>query len=155
MKKLLLVLSALPLLLSGVSCGKDNDCTDKTIASEAGTITAYAAANNIIGTTHASGIYYQITNPGTGTAPTISSDCKIQYMGKLLDGTVFAPQTTTPVTVQVAGTIPGFQVALQLLKEGGTIKVIIPSALAYGCAGSGSIPSSAILYFEIELIDVI
>jgi FKBP-type peptidyl-prolyl cis-trans isomerase FkpA len=155
MKKIVLVLSALGLLFSGTSCLKDNECQDKTIQSEAGAMSSYAASNGITGVTHSSGIYYQITTTGTGPNPTLASSVSIRYTGKLLDGTTFDSQTGAPVTMQVGGTIPGFQLALQLLQEGGTIKVLIPSALAYGCEGNGPIPGNSVLYFEIQLVDIL
>jgi FKBP-type peptidyl-prolyl cis-trans isomerase len=33
--------------------------------------------------------------------------------------------------------------------------LIIPSSLAYGCNATGPIPGDAVLYFEIELVDVL
>jgi FKBP-type peptidyl-prolyl cis-trans isomerase len=32
--------------------------------------------------------------------------------------------------------------------------LIVPSALAYGCNGRAIIPGDAVLFFEIELVDV-
>lgn len=155
MRKIALVLLALPLLFSTTGCIKDNGCQDRTIQSEQGAIDAYVAANSITPTTHSSGIVYQITTVGTGVSPTITSTVAVRYVGKLLDGTVFDSQTGTPVQFQVGGTVPGFQLGLQLLKEGGTMKLLIPSSLAYGCTGNGPVPGNAIVYFEIELVDVI
>jgi FKBP-type peptidyl-prolyl cis-trans isomerase FkpA len=51
--------------------------------------------------------------------------------------------------------IQGFQTGLKLIQKGGRIKLIVPSALAYGCKGYGSVPGNSILYFEVELIDVL
>lgn len=133
----------------------DDGCQDKTIQSEEAAINAYAAANGIVGTRHSSGVYYQVTVSGVGQTPTVNSQISVRYTGKLLDGTVFDSQTTTPAIFNLGGTIPGFQIALQQVSEGGTIKFIIPSSLAYGCNGSGTIPSNSILYFEVQLIDVI
>jgi FKBP-type peptidyl-prolyl cis-trans isomerase FkpA len=156
MKKTVLVLLTLPLLLAGSSCIKDNGCQDKTVESEVGAMDAYASANGITTIVHASGIRYQIMNPGTGTQPSITDKVSVRYTGKLVsNGTVFDSQTGTPVTFQVAGTVPGFQIALQLLKEGGVIKVIIPSSMGYGCGGSGPIPGNSVIFFEVELVDVI
>ncbi len=141
-------------VFTGSSCIKDTGCQDKTIQSEQAAMAAYAAANGIVGTTHSSGVYYQIVTPGSGPTPTTASQVSVKYTGKRLDGTVFDAQTTTPVTFTVGGTIPGFQIGLQLIQKGGVIKMIIPSSLAYGCAGQGSITSNTILFFEVELIDV-
>jgi FKBP-type peptidyl-prolyl cis-trans isomerase FkpA len=51
--------------------------------------------------------------------------------------------------------IPGWTECLQLVKEGGKIKLIIPAELAYGDQGAGAqIPGGATLVLEIELIKV-
>jgi FKBP-type peptidyl-prolyl cis-trans isomerase FkpA len=44
---------------------------------------------------------------------------------------------------------------LPLIKKGGVIRLIIPSSLAYGCNAAGSIPGDSVLYFEVELVDVL
>ncbi len=155
MKKIITVLSALSLLLAGTGCIKDTGCQDKTLASEAGAIATYATSHSINGTTHSSGIYYEIITVGIGPNATIMDNVKVKYTGKFLDDTVFDSDNGTPVTLQVGGTIPGWQIALQQLKEGGKIRVLIPSTLAYGCAGRTGIPGNSILYFDIELIDIL
>lgn len=155
MKKLSVV-ALLYIVFSGASsCVKDDTCQNKTIQSEAAAIAAYAAANGITGTTHSSGIYYQVTVPGTGITPTANSTVSVRYTGKLLNGTVFDSQTTAAVNFPLGGTIIGFQIGLQQVAKGGTIKFIIPSSLAYGCNGTGTIPGNSILYFEVQLVDVL
>jgi len=137
------------------ACVKNNECQDKTPQSEQATMSAYAAANGITGTFHSSGVYYQVTTPGSGPTPTVTSQVSIRYTGKLMDGTIFDSQTGSPVTFGLGGTIPGFQIGLKPVQKGGVIKMIIPSSMAYGCAGSGSIPGNAILFFEVQLVDVL
>lgn len=141
------------LILSG-SCLKDNTCRNKSVDSEDGAMQALAVANGMTATRHSSGLYYEITNPGSGVTPTGSSNISVRYVGKLSNGTVFDQQTTPTSFYPVNGFIAGWQVGIPLLKEGGSIKLIIPSALAYGCIQQGSIPANSILYFEIDLVDV-
>ncbi|HEV7780727.1 MAG TPA: FKBP-type peptidyl-prolyl cis-trans isomerase [Chitinophagaceae bacterium] len=155
MKKIIVVLAALPLLLTGTACIKETGCQNKTIQSETGAMTAFAAANSINGTTHSTGLIYEITQAGTGANALPTSNVKVRYTGKYLDGNAFETVQVTPAEVRVDGTIPGWQIALQLLNEGAKIKVIIPSALAYGCGGKAPIPGNTILYFEIELVDIL
>ena len=71
-----------------------------------------------------------------------------------LDGTVFET-TTTPVTFGVNEVIVGWQIGIPLVQKGGTIKMIIPSSLAYGCSGRGSIPGNTILFFEVRIVDIL
>jgi len=154
MKKIFFAFSVLVTLFAGDGCVKDAPCKDKTVQSEQAEIVNYAAANGISATAHSSGLYYQVTNPGSGPTPTSGSRVFIKYTGKLLNGTVFDQQTTNPVSYGLSGMIQGFQIGLPLIQKGGTIKLIVPSSLGYGCNGFGSVPPNSILYFEVELTDV-
>jgi FKBP-type peptidyl-prolyl cis-trans isomerase FkpA len=130
-------------------------CTNVRPENEEAQITTYAAANGLSVTKHSSGLYYQVVNAGTGVSPNLSSKVFITYTGKLLNGTVFDQNNNSINTGWVLrDLIEGWQIGLPLIKKGGTIKLIVPSALAYGCNGAGSIPSNAVLYFEINLVDV-
>jgi FKBP-type peptidyl-prolyl cis-trans isomerase len=154
MKKILFVSVFAGLLFGNNSCSKNEVCKNKSIDSERGEITAYAAANGITATEHSSGIFYQVMNPGNGPAPTVYSTVSVKYIGKFLNGQVFDSQTTTPISTLLGQTINGWQLGLPLIQKGGSIKLIIPSSHAYGCTGYGPIPSHSILYFEIDLVDV-
>jgi len=154
MRKMALIAFLFCMLFTGNSCIKNTDCTPKTVQSEQGTIVNYAATNGISATAHNSGLYYQVINPGTGPRPTSASTVSVRYTGKLLDGTVFDSQTGTPVSFTLNGVIAGWQIGLPLIQKGGTIKLIIPSSLGYGCTGFGTVPANSILYFEIDLVDV-
>ncbi len=151
---ILLLLGSMLLLVNG-ACFKNDLCKNKSIDSERATIQAYAVANGITATEHSSGIFYQIINPGSGTVPTASSNVSVKYIGKLTSGMIFDDKTTTAVNIGLSQTIKGWQYGMPLIGEGGMIKLIIPSSLGYGCTGFGTVPESAILYFEIELIDVL
>ena len=158
MKKFLSIISISILLLGTSSCLKDVDsCTPKSVQTEASAIAAYATANGINGTTHPSGIYYEIVNPGSGPTPTISSTVTANYVGKFITNNSTFDQTTPatgPAAFPLNGVIAGWQIALPLIQKGGTIKFIIPSSLAYGCTGFRSIGPDEILYFEVTLVDV-
>src|SRR5436309_12933575 len=116
MKKVL-ILGFLPVLFFG--CFKSGTstppCTDVTPASEEAQIVAYCDANYIIYTKDSSGIFYQILNPSTGTAPTLNSTVSVTYVAKYLDGTLLDQTTTTPFTSQLNGLIVGWQIGLRLI----------------------------------------
>jgi FKBP-type peptidyl-prolyl cis-trans isomerase FkpA len=153
MKIVLIAFSVFAALFAGSGCKTNTPCKDKTVQSEQAAIINYATTQGISATAHSSGLYYQVTNPGSGPAPTASSLVFIKYTGKLLDGTIFDSRTT-PISSRLNEMILGFQIGLPLIQKDGTIKLIIPSALAYGCNGFGTVPGNSVLYFEIELTDV-
>ena len=136
------------------SCIKDTSCKPKTVASEEAEMQNYATTIGMTATRHSTGVYYQILNQGSGPAPTFNSVLSVRYTGKLLNGTIFDSQTTNPVSFPLGQVILGWQVGLSLIQKGGVIRLIIPSSLAYGCQGRGTIPANAILYFDVELVDV-
>jgi FKBP-type peptidyl-prolyl cis-trans isomerase FkpA len=153
-KKLLLLFGVSAILLSSSGCLGNGDCKDKTVQSEDQAMRDYASANAMIVAQHSSGMYYQILNPGSGAAPTSSSQVSVKYTGKFTNGTIFDQKLTATSLYPLAGFIPGWQLGLPLIQKGGTIRLIVPSSLAYGCKDSGPIPGNSILFFEIELVDV-
>ena len=155
MKKLAFILSVPFIFFLSGGCIKDSQiCQQKTVDSEDAVMLSFAAANGITATKHSSGMYYQIINPGSGVTPTSTSTLSVKYKGTLTDGTVF-DQQTSPVSFSLGGVILGWQLGMPLIKKGGSIKLIIPSSFGYGCTANGPIPAYSILYFEIDLIDVL
>lgn len=157
MKKILLLLALFTVLFS--ACKKSDSSTstvDPAVQAKADDdkIQAYLKANpSITATKDPSGLYYQILNPGTGVNPTTKSTITVAYTGKYLDGTVF--QTLPNFTsVLGAGLIQGWQIGIPFIKTGGRILLIIPSGLAYGLPGKGSIPPNTVLIFTIDLFAV-
>jgi FKBP-type peptidyl-prolyl cis-trans isomerase FkpA len=119
-------------------------------------IQAFAVTNGINATAHSSGIYYEIISPGTGKTPSANSSIVITYTGKLMDGNVF-DERTTPNTQEpwpLNGLIQGWIIGIPLIKEGGRIRLIIPSSLGYGCEQYYSIPGNSVLYFDVSLVEV-
>ncbi|MEO0369106.1 MAG: FKBP-type peptidyl-prolyl cis-trans isomerase [Pseudomonadota bacterium] len=104
----------------------------------------------------ASGLQYEVLREGKGEAPQADSMVELHYMGKTIDGTVFdsSYDRGAPATFSTAGVIPGFSEGIQLMKEGGKIRLFIPAAMAYGENGPPSIGPNQALIFEVELIDV-
>lgn len=108
--------------------------------------------------TTASGLQYTIKTEGTGKKPTPNDVVTVEYEGRLIDGTVFDSSKQNggkPISFPVNQVIPGWQEAIQLLKEGGEATFFIPAKLAYGEQGAGEkIGPNATLIFDVKLVKV-
>ena len=62
-------------------------------------------------------------------------------------------QIINPGTGNTPSLSDSIKIGLPLIKKGGHIKLVIPSSLAYGCSGYGTIPPNTPLFFDINLID--
>jgi peptidylprolyl isomerase/FKBP-type peptidyl-prolyl cis-trans isomerase FklB len=106
-----------------------------------------------------SGLQYRIlhSGPSGGLRPKPADEVKVNYEGKLLDGSVFDSSFDRgqPAVMTVRDLVPGWQEALQLMQPGDEWLVYLPSNLGYGAHGAGPIPPNAVLVFKLELIDVL
>lgn len=105
----------------------------------------------------ASGLQYEVVKMGKGEKPTETSNVKVHYTGKTIDGTTFDSSIgKDPVQFQVNGVIKGWTEALQLMPVGSKFKVYIPESLAYGAGGAGEVikPFSTLI-FEVELLEIV
>jgi FKBP-type peptidyl-prolyl cis-trans isomerase len=99
------------------------------------------------------------TKLGTGNEVKSGDIVCIDYKGTLLDGKVFdeSYKRGQPFVTQigVGQVIPGWDLGIVGLKEGGKRKLTIPADLAYGPRATGSIPANSTLIFEVELVKII
>ena len=119
-------------------------------------LTENAKKSDII--TTKSGLQYQVLQAGTGKSPKANSKVKVNYEGRLLDGTVFDSSIARnhPVEFQLSQVIQGWTEGVQTMKEGGKTRFFIPANLAYGDVGSGdAIGPNSVLIFDIELLQVL
>ena len=154
MKKTLGLLFVISVLLN--SCGKSDvsGCQPASVASERTQMIAYCNSNSINYTEEVSGLLYEIIVPGSGVSPNTTSVISVVYTGKLFTGTTF-DATANPISLSLSSVIDGWKIGLPLIKKGGRIKLVIPSALAYSCTGAGnSIPPNTPLFFDVTLTDV-
>jgi rhodanese-related sulfurtransferase len=93
---------------------------------------------------------------GEGKEAVSGMSVKLEYTGKLIDGTVFDTSKGKKPLEFIIGTntvVPGFEKGVMGMKVGGVRTVNIPPELAYGSQGvPGVIPPNSVLIFEIELI---
>jgi FKBP-type peptidyl-prolyl cis-trans isomerase FkpA len=150
----ILILSLITSFFSACLKETKGGCKPATPQSEEGAIQAYAASNGISAVKHSTGLFYEILSEGTGTRPTLNSVVGITYTGKTTNNVIF-DQSTTQKDWPLDRLIAGWQIGLPLIKEGGSIILLVPSSMAYGCESpSPQIPSNSILVFNINLLDV-
>lgn len=102
------------------------------------------------------GLLFEVITEGEGAQPGTSDSVRLNYTGRLSDGTEFDSTKGTPVTFGVSNLIPGFTEGLTMMKPGGTYRIFIPADLGYGSRGAGGvIPPGAALDFTIELLEVL
>lgn len=100
------------------------------------------------------GTQYKIISAGNGVKPADGDFVQVNYRGSLLDGTEFDRSVEgKPANLKVSGLISGWRTVMPLIPVGSKWQVWIPSALAYGERGAGSVigPNEA-LVFDIELV---
>ena len=88
--------------------------------------------------------------------PKAGESVVVHYVGWFTDGKVFdisygKPRPAT-YQLQPEKLIAGWIEALQLMKQGGVYRFLIPPGLAYGEKGKDAIPPNATLVFQIELL---
>ncbi|PKP42850.1 MAG: peptidylprolyl isomerase [Bacteroidetes bacterium HGW-Bacteroidetes-10] len=105
----------------------------------------------------ASGLQYKIINPGSAMMPVALDTVSVYYRGTLIDGTEFDSSMGNPEPVKfpVNAVIPGWSEGIQLIGEGGKIRLFIPSELAYGAQQAGpTIGPNSTLIFDVELVKI-
>lgn len=131
-------------------------CTNKTPESEQQAMLDYATTQGFNMSLHPSGMYYEVITPGSGAIAMPESRIYVKYVGRLISSNVIFDQQDNHTLTgwQLQGLIPGWQLGIPLIAVGGKIRLIVPSALAYGCRPYATLPADAVLFFEIELVDI-
>lgn len=102
---------------------------------------------------------------GTGAQAKPGDTVSVLYVGQLQDGTVFdssAAHNNQPLTFVLGtqGLIPGFQIGVNGMREGGERLMAVPPALGYGAQdikdanGKIIIPANSTLVFDVKLVKV-
>jgi len=107
--------------------------------------------------TTASGLQYRVERGGRGATPSADSTVRVNYVGRLLDGSEFESTYATdhPAEFPLNRVMPGLREGLMLMTPGAKSRLWVPAALAYGEAGvPGQIEPNATLVFDVELLEV-
>jgi|SRR5688572_4667320 len=132
---------------------------EKQISVDDATLQKYIKDNNLKAEKTASGLYYIITQKGTGPTPKPGQIVAVNYRGTTLDGKEFdsSAKSGVPFEFQIGQgqVIRGWDEGIALLNKGTKATLLIPSTMAYGQQGAGAdIPADASLRFEVELVDI-
>ncbi|MTB49689.1 FKBP-type peptidyl-prolyl cis-trans isomerase [Lewinella sp. W8] len=108
------------------------------------------------------GYFYEILSPGAYNPLAEGDIVTAHYRGQFLDGTVFDDSRPRgePLRFTVGELIPAWNLALQRVQPGGAIRILTPSALAYGAGGlvgprgDTLVPAHTVLEFIIEDINI-
>ncbi|MEJ7560281.1 MAG: FKBP-type peptidyl-prolyl cis-trans isomerase [Pedobacter sp.] len=145
-------------LLAGVilSCEKPEPYDEEAqYLKDEAIIKHWADTSKVALTKDPSGLYYTIINPGTGLkSPTQTDTLSVLYSGKLLTDTVRVSSTSDEVTYNfvLANSIEAWKIGLPLIKEGGIIRLVVPSKMAYrNFDVVAGVPKNSVLDFQITL----
>lgn len=145
---------------------------EKSKENEPALIAKYIADNNIVVAPTSSGLYIIVNKEGNGKTVQNGSAVTVDYVGRFLDGTVFdcsredvAKKSGTyteqrqyePLTYKAgnSGLVAGWEEGVMGQSAGTELTLIMPSSLAYGAKGAGSvIPPYTPLIFEITILSV-
>lgn len=134
---------------------------DQRKAAEPDQIAKYIADNKITAKPESDGIYILERKKGKGKPIKNGDSVEVKYTGTLLDGTVVETsdhgpgRTTFTLTYGKDYFIKGFDDIISNLEDGGSVKALIPSALAYGNQMQSNLilPYTPLLY-TVEIVKV-
>ena len=107
--------------------------------------------------TTASGLQYKVLVKGEGEVPQKTDKVKVNYEGRLVDGTVFdasAKHGDKPAEFRADQVIKGWTEALTMMPVGSKWQLYIPQELAYGERNMGNIKPYSTLIFDVELVGI-
>jgi FKBP-type peptidyl-prolyl cis-trans isomerase FkpA len=103
-----------------------------------------------------SGVIHRTVKAGNGPMPKDTDTVKVNYEGKLVDGTVFdsSYKHGKPAEFPLKGVIKCWTEGVAKMKVGEEAQLVCPSDTAYGDMGRPSIPPGATLVFKVELLAI-
>jgi FKBP-type peptidyl-prolyl cis-trans isomerase FkpA len=104
-----------------------------------------------------SGLVYKTLTAGNGPSPAATDKVKVNYEGRLTNGTVFdsSYKRGQPAEFPLNQVIKCWTEGVQKMKVGEKARLVCPSDIAYGDHGHPpTIPGGATLVFDVELLSI-
>ncbi len=104
-----------------------------------------------------SGLVYKTMTPGKGASPAATDKVKVNYEGRLTNGTVFdsSYKRGQPAEFGLNQVVKCWTEGVQKMKVGEKARLVCPSDIAYGDHGHPpTIPGGATLVFDVELLGI-
>ncbi len=164
--KFLWILTLVVIFFSG--CEDDN--WDEIIANEQRKFENYLLENNITVEPEESGLYYLEQVPGTGPAPVPGDFVDMLYTIRLVNGKVVDTNIKSVAVqngiynqtqlygasrVRVENVFEGMSEGIQLMKEKGEARLLVPPEMGFREFSSSLVPSFSSLIVDVELLTVI
>jgi FKBP-type peptidyl-prolyl cis-trans isomerase FkpA len=136
--------------------GEQNDLI-KQLPREVGAIFQEIGASATDPVKYPDGLVLEIKELGTGPKPRVTERVKVNYEGRLDDGTIFDSsfRRSEPAVFGLDRVIICWQEAIPKLRVGSKAQITCPPGIAYGERGQPpSIPPNATLHFKVELLSI-
>ena len=158
----LAMLFLIPIVASGVyviyqSKNNNKQQGDSSLNTNTNTLAGTKLANFTPISTPVSQLQTIDTTVGSGAEVKAGDTVTVNYTGALVaTGVIFESSLDSgqPATFGLSQVIPGWTNGIPGMKIGGTRRLIIPAAQAYGASGQGSIPPNADLVFDVTLVSI-
>lgn len=106
-----------------------------------------------------SGLQYKVVTAGDpkGRSPKLGDIVKVNYEGKLVDGTVFDSSFMRgkAALMPLGNLIPAWLEALPKMHVGDEWVLYVPPSLGYGPEGRGPIPPNSVMIFRLQFLDML
>jgi len=119
---------------------------------------ADTSKTNTVLTKDPSGLYYHIIEKGTGlNSPELTDKIEVIYTGRLLSDSLVSKSTDTiSYKFLLGNSIEGWKKGLPLITQGGRIRLLVPSKMAYrNYDVVTGVPKNSVLNFEIYLKTIV
>lgn len=144
--------------VAAAACGGDDpvnqSCSEDPLATVEGTTYDASLGVNLADfMVNNAGIYIRDNEVGTGDPARVGDLLRVNYVGRLPNGTIF-DQGTFQFQLGGGQVIIGWERGVEGMQEGGDRTLLIPPASAYGLCPIGPIPGNTVLYFDIQLTTI-